>query len=131
MLTHRDLTTTERMQCGAMSGVVAQSVTYPIEVVRRRMQTIGIVGNDTAFSNIPGVKTATGNAIPPSFAQTIRNVFAEQGVRGFYKGVSMNWIKGPVAFSISFTAFDTVQCLMESDSERASRIPHRPFSRKE
>jgi solute carrier family 25, member 42 len=124
MLTKRDLTTTERMQCGAMSGVVAQSVTYPIEVVRRRMQTIGMVGNDTAFNNIPGVKTASGDAIPPSFLQTIRNVHAEQGIRGFYKGVSMNWIKGPVAFSISFTAFDTVQGLMESDSERASRIPH-------
>ncbi|EEC51868.1 predicted protein, partial [Phaeodactylum tricornutum CCAP 1055/1] len=93
-MTQRDLTTIERMQCGAFSGLIAQSITYPIEVTRRRMQTIGLV--ETL----------------PSLVGTIRSLYAEQGLRGFFKGVSMNWMKGPIAFSISFTAFDTLQSLM-------------------
>ena len=104
--------------------LLSQSFTYPVEVVRRRMQTIGIVGNDTAFSSIPGAGSASKSCTkPPTVLETARTVFAEQGIRGFYKGVSMNWIKGPVAFSISFTTFDIVQGMMASDAERAARIP--------
>ena len=130
-MTGRDLTTIERMQCGAFSGLIAQTITYPIEVTRRRMQTIGLVGNDTAFGNLGVTDGGGGNSTasrPPSLASTVRSLYAEQGMRGFFKGVSMNWMKGPVAFSISFTTFDTVQSLMESDKERALRLPTRHFT---
>jgi len=134
-MTGRDVTTIERMQCGAVAGLVAQTVTYPIEVVRRRMQTLGLVGNDTAFGNVNvdtsknkhTVNTAKATIIdrPPNVVHTVRALHAEQGMRGFFKGVSVNWMKGPIAFSISFTAFDKIQQLMESESERALRYPGR------
>lgn len=154
-LTQRELTTMERMQCGAFAGLIAQTATYPIEVTRRRMQTLGLVGNDTAFSclnkqpasgkaavtsSVTGTASATFAAatptsrsvvaseqpqMPESIVSTVRHLYQEQGIRGFFKGVSMNWIKGPVAFSISFTTFDTVQGWLESDSERRQRLPQR------
>ena len=162
----------EKLQCGALSGLFAQTLAYPLEVTRRRMQTIGIVptsGSESAVINFTGVTpqlkpsvdelpqvqlgqqqqpqqlrnqrltsvggcsgvpaVATGgregigetmvgggnNAPipsrqhkPPSMITTMRHLFEEQGLRGFFKGVSMNWVKGPIAFSISFTAFDTI-----------------------
>ena len=61
----------------------------------------------------------------PTMASTVADLFQEQGVRGFFKGVSMNWLKGPLAFGISFTIFDTVQGWIESDAERARRLPDR------
>jgi len=123
----REVTVMERIQCGAFAGLVAQTLTYPIEVTRRRMQTIGIVGihNDSALSAL-GCKNggAVARALrPPSLMSTVKDLYAEQGTRGFMKGVSMNWMKGPVAFGISFTTFDHIQKWMESAKEREARLP--------
>ena len=121
----REVTTFERMQCGAFSGLVAQSVSYPLEVIRRRMQTIGLVGthNDSALASLGVTDKRPVFATPPTLISTVRDLYKEQGVRGFVKGVSMNWMKGPIAFSISFTTFDLVQKFMESPAERAERLP--------
>jgi solute carrier family 25 protein 42 len=118
----REVTTIERIQCGAFAGLVAQTVTYPIEVTRRRMQTIGI--SDTAVGCL-GVQQQTAQERLPSMGGTVMDLYKEQGIRGFFKGVSMNWMKGPIAFGISFTVFDTVQGLMETDAERAHQSPGR------
>ena len=152
------------MICGGLSGLFAQTLAYPLEVTRRRMQTIGIVptsGAESAAINLMGVsklkhqvdelpetveqpfesakdkptknassinesltKTKAGatqtrqHHKPPSMLLTMQHLFEEQGMRGFFKGVSMNWIKGPVAFSISFTAFDTLQGWAQTEHER-------------
>lgn len=123
--TGRDVTTMERLQCGAFSGLIAQTVTYPIEVTRRRMQTIGLLNqNDTALSSCLGdVKSANSlqkqhQSQPPTLYSTIMNLYKEQGARGFVKGVSMNWMKGPVAFAISFTTFDYMKNILENSAER-------------
>ena len=47
------------MLCGALSGLIAQTVAYPLEVTRRRMQTIGIVptsGTEWAAINFMGMQ---------------------------------------------------------------------------
>lgn len=50
---------------------------------------------------------------PPSMGKIMSQLMKEQGVRGFFKGLTMNWVKGPISFSISFTAFDMLQKEME------------------
>eukprot|EP00566_Odontella_aurita_P010740 CAMPEP_0113539028 /NCGR_PEP_ID=MMETSP0015_2-20120614/7697_1 /TAXON_ID=2838 /ORGANISM="Odontella" /LENGTH=381 /DNA_ID=CAMNT_0000438675 /DNA_START=354 /DNA_END=1499 /DNA_ORIENTATION=- /assembly_acc=CAM_ASM_000160 len=134
-VTGREPSTVERMQCGALSGLVAQSMTYPLEVTRRRMQTIGIIptsGGESAVNVLGGTLETTGaqktaeyvaTHKPASMMCTIRQVIHEQGFRGLVKGVSMNWMKGPIAFSISFTTFDIVQGLMATESEKLERAP--------
>mmetsp|Transcript_6080 Transcript_6080/g.13141 ORF Transcript_6080/g.13141 Transcript_6080/m.13141 type:complete len:160 (-) Transcript_6080:53-532(-) len=159
-MTGRDLTTIERMQCGALSGLFAQTVTYPLEVTRRRMQTIGIVptsGKDAAVDVVGGGGDGGGGGSPhggnrgggrtrnapaaaairvvaperpPSMSAIVRELYHEQGVRGFFKGVTLNWFKGPIAFSISFTCFDTLQNALATDAERRLLFPRR-LSRRE
>lgn len=127
MMTKRDLKTIERMQCGALAGLFAQTFAYPFEVTRRRMQTIGIVpmsGKEAATSVLGMNSGRAGSAHQPmTMLGTMKALFEEQGIRGFVKGVTMNWMRGPIAFSISFTIFDLIQHFMETDAERNLRLP--------
>lgn len=65
-------------------------------MVRRRMQTAGVTGQQ--YGSVLGTM------------KTI--VVQEGGVRGLYKGLSMNWIKGPIAVGVSFTTFDLMHNLL-------------------
>lgn len=129
-INHRDPSTIEKVQCGALSGLFAQSMTYPLEVTRRRMQTIGVVptsGSDAAcgvLNDITGQKPAAASQIsntiikPPTLLQVVKDVWKEQGVVGFFKGLSMNWLKGPIAFSLSFTTFDILKEFIDEEEAR-------------
>ncbi|XP_023653686.1 mitochondrial coenzyme A transporter SLC25A42 isoform X1 [Paramormyrops kingsleyae] len=94
--------TYERLAFGACAGLIAQSASYPLDVVRRRMQTAGVTGH--SYSTILG---------------TMHQIVTEEGlVRGLYKGLSMNWVKGPLAVGISFTTFDLTQILLRKLQRR-------------
>eukprot|EP00927_Polykrikos_kofoidii_P046277 TRINITY_DN40494_c0_g1_i1.p1 TRINITY_DN40494_c0_g1~~TRINITY_DN40494_c0_g1_i1.p1 ORF type:complete len:645 (-),score=91.26 TRINITY_DN40494_c0_g1_i1:290-2224(-) len=85
----RDIGTGPRLAAGAFAGLVAQSATYPLDVVRRKMQ----------------VRPAEY----PSISGTVLKVVSEEGAMAFFKGLSMNWIKGPLAISISFAVNDALR----------------------
>lgn len=83
----------DRMFCGAFAGLFGQSASYPLDIVRRRMQTAPLTGN--SYDTI---------------LHTLTKIVREEGVvGGLYKGLSLNWIKGPIAVGISFTTFDIIQ----------------------
>ncbi|KAI4810221.1 hypothetical protein JOQ06_001522 [Pogonophryne albipinna] len=87
----------ERMAFGACAGLISQSASYPLDVVRRRMQTAGVTGH--TYGTILG---------------TMKEIVVEEGlIRGLYKGLSMNWVKGPLAVGISFTTFDHTQIVLK------------------
>ena len=129
----RDPITIEKIQCGALSGLIAQSMTYPLEVTRRRMQTIGVVpmsGKDAAVDVLgasletkvaqDAAKLAEQHIVtkPPTMMRIMSQLMKEQGAMGFFKGLSMNWLKGPISFSISFTSFDIIREWIDEEEER-------------
>jgi len=105
----RDPTLTEKLLSGGLSGLVAQSLTYPLEITRRRMQTVGLVSREESSTLMrqPGA----AKEVPLSMKDTMKTLLKEQGWRGLFKGLSMNWIKGPIAFSISFTTYDYLKVI--------------------
>mmetsp|Transcript_60314 Transcript_60314/g.142099 ORF Transcript_60314/g.142099 Transcript_60314/m.142099 type:complete len:382 (-) Transcript_60314:67-1212(-) len=101
-----------KMASGAVAGLVAQSTTYPLDLVRRRMQTEGFVETGKLAKEAAEMKEKMGvtgrstKLVYTSIWGTLNLIYEREGVKGLFKGLSMNWIKGPVAFMISFTAFD-------------------------
>ncbi|XP_045456312.1 proteoglycan 4-like [Melitaea cinxia] len=68
---------------------------YPLDIVRRRMQT--------------AARRADRSYPYPTILATLAAVYRTEGWRGFYKGLSMNWIKGPIAVGISFATYDAIK----------------------
>ncbi|NWR49277.1 S2542 protein, partial [Regulus satrapa] len=84
----------ERLLFGACAGLIGQATWG--RKAGRRMQTAGVLGH--TYSSI---------------LLTMQEIVREEGlVRGLYKGLSMNWVKGPIAVGISFTTFDLTQILL-------------------
>lgn len=80
----------QRLCAGGFSGLVAQSSTYPLDIVRRRMQV-----TPNRYKGI---------------CHALRTIYREEGLRqGLFKGLSMNWIKGPIAVASSFTVNDLIK----------------------
>lgn len=76
----------QRMAFGALAGLFGQTASYPFDVIRRRMQT---------------------SATKLSMRETVSKIIDDPNpIRGMYKGLSLNWIKGPISVGISFTTFD-------------------------
>lgn len=84
----------QRVLYGACAGLIGQAVTYPLDIIRRRMQTAPLKDRTLEYR---------------SMWSTFMFVLKTEGRRGFYKGLSMNFIKGPVATGISFSTNDVIK----------------------
>ncbi|KPA79889.1 putative mitochondrial mitochondrial carrier protein [Leptomonas pyrrhocoris] len=103
----KDIPTYQRLIAGALAGLLAQSATYPLDIVRRRMQVT------------PGRYKGVVHAL--------RTVYLEEGVRqGLYKGLAMNWIKGPIATATSFTVNDLIKRRARNYHENTAAYSRRP-----
>lgn len=80
--------------CGGIAGGVGQTVSYPLEIIRRSMQVAGRVG-----------------APRSSFAQTARSIYATQGFAGFWVGLSIGYIKVVPMSAVSFFVFEFMKSL--------------------
>ncbi|KAF0689614.1 Aste57867_18945 [Aphanomyces stellatus] len=90
-----------KFMCSYLAGSIAQTVTYPLDTIRRRIQTDGYV---------------TGAAsVGPKYTNmrtTCQLIFKQEGLRGFYKGATVTWLRGPLATGISLTAYDLLKELL-------------------
>lgn len=85
-----------RLACGGVAGAVAQTVTYPLDVLRRRLQSSVLLG-----FNYDGVMDAA------------RRMYTDEGLRSFYRGLLPNYLKMVPAISVSFVVYETMQSILE------------------
>ncbi|KAI0067353.1 mitochondrial carrier [Artomyces pyxidatus] len=82
---------------GALSGALAQTVSYPFEVVRRRMQVGGLTQPDRWLR----------------WGETVRAVWARGGFRGFYVGLSIGYLKVVPMNAVSFAVWQGMKRFLD------------------
>lgn len=83
-----------KLCAGAISGGVAQTCTYPLDVLRRRFQINTMSGMGYQYKSI---------------LDALQTIFRQEGFRGLYKGITPNLLKVAPSMASSWLAFETVR----------------------
>jgi len=86
--------TVQLLCCGGLSGAIAQTLTYPFDVMRRKMQMQGF------------------NSDHPTYLSTwdcIKKTYKTYSIAGFYKGLIPNYLKVVPSISITFVVYENVK----------------------
>jgi solute carrier family 25 protein 16 len=78
------------LSTGGIAGFVSQTVSYPLEVIRRRMQVGGVVGDGHRL----GVAEVAGR------------IYAERGLKGFFVGLTIGYVKVVPMVATSFFVYE-------------------------
>ncbi|KAI1267159.1 mitochondrial carrier domain-containing protein [Xylariaceae sp. FL1019] len=81
---------------GGISGAIAQTVSYPLEVVRRRMQVGGAVGD--------GHRLRVG--------ETVGMIFKQRGLPGFFVGLTIGYVKVFPMSAVSFYTYERMKTIL-------------------
>lgn len=90
--------TVKKLGAGAFAGLVAQTISYPGDTLRRRMQTNGIGGAPRIYENT---------------WDCTKKIVKYEGFRGLFKGLSANVVRCIPGAAIQFWAYDTFKKLLK------------------
>lgn len=101
-----DLTVITKLGCGAAAGTVGQTVAYPLDVVRRRLQMVG-------WKSAAPVLTPEGTFEAPMQYKGMLDCFSKtvkhEGVSALYKGLVPNCVKVVPSIAIAFVTYEVVK----------------------
>lgn len=83
--------------CGAGAGVIAQTITFPGDVVRRRMQLSGLGGKKRLYS---------------SSIDAIRKIYKHEGLGAFFAGARVNALRSIPGAAIQFATYQYLRELL-------------------
>ncbi|KAI0356157.1 mitochondrial carrier [Trametes cingulata] len=86
-----------KLLCGALAGSISQTLTYPFDVLRRKMQVTGM--------NALGYKY--NGAL-----DALRSILRTEGVKGLYRGLWPNLLKVAPSIATSFFTYELVKELL-------------------
>lgn len=84
------LNTWAQLVAGGFAGLVSQTVSYPLEVIRRRMQVGGTVGDGHRLD----------------ISETTKKIWSERGVKGFFVGLTIGYVKVVPMVATSFFVYE-------------------------
>ena len=95
--TSLQLSVPARLVCGGMSGALAQTSSYPLDVARRRMQ-LGQFGAGASGAGMTSVLVTT---------------YQEAGVlRGLFRGLTINYYRAIPMTAVSFAVYESMKQAM-------------------
>lgn len=84
------------LAAGGISGAVSQTISYPLEVIRRRMQVAGAVGDGHRLR----------------IAETAGMIFRERGLPGFFVGLTIGYVKIVPMAAVSFYTYERSKTIL-------------------
>lgn len=100
-----DSTVLVSLACGSLSGIASSTVTFPLDLVRRRMQLEGAGGRARVYK--------TG------ILGTFRQIIKSEGLRGIYRGILPEYYKVVPSIGIVFMTYEKLkQALSNIDACR-------------
>lgn len=115
------------LMAGSIAGAVAAATTTPLDVIKTRLQTQNLepcpkVAGAGAPPSAAGVTIHKAN--PPvlgqtrGFSQVLRDIYREEGPRGFARGMTPRMLVHAPAVAISWTAYETIKELLVGGGSR-------------
>lgn len=86
------------LACGALSSFVGQLVTYPIALVKTRRQG--------QIVPLPNMDQSKAHPLLPA-SRMFKEIWYNEGIAGFYRGIIPNMLKVIPAVSISYLVYET------------------------
>ncbi|KAK5105238.1 hypothetical protein LTS08_001513 [Lithohypha guttulata] len=93
-----------KLAAGAISGAIAQTCTYPFDVLRRRFQVNTMAGMGYQYTSIWGAITM---------------IVKQEGIAGLYKGIMPNLLKVAPSMASSWLSFELTRDFLVSLSPDA------------
>lgn len=84
------------LTAGGVAGLISQTSAYPLEVIRRRMQVGGAVGDGHRLR----------------LKETASMIFREKGVRGFFVGLTIGYAKVIPLGAVSFYTYERMKLVL-------------------
>ncbi|KAL5233529.1 hypothetical protein ACI65C_000939 [Semiaphis heraclei] len=96
------LTIPAKLLCGGLSGALAQCVSYPLDVTRRRMQ-LSSMDNNAKYGH--------------GMIKTLVTVYRTDGItNGLYRGMSINFIRAVPMVAVSFSTYELMKQTLHLDT---------------
>lgn len=91
---------------GGIAGLIAQTVTYPLDVVRRRMQVEGM----------KAIRMGGEEILPRSTLAALWSIARQEGFHALFSGLSINYMKVVPSTAIGFSCYDFLKSALELPS---------------
>ncbi|KII92349.1 hypothetical protein PLICRDRAFT_50736 [Plicaturopsis crispa FD-325 SS-3] len=88
-----------KLACGALAGSISQTLTYPFDVLRRKMQVTGMAAGGLGYRYTGAL-------------DALRTILRTEGVAGLYQGLWPNLLKVAPSIATSFFTYELVKELL-------------------
>jgi len=88
---------------GGIAGLIAQTATYPLDVVRRRMQ-------------VEGMQLSATSSLPRSTPAALAVIVRQEGLHALFSGLSINYMKVVPSTAIGFSLYDFLKSKLHLSS---------------
>lgn len=85
------------LACGSAAGLVSSTATFPLDLVRRRMQLQGQHGQRKLYAN---------------YGEVVRHISSTRGLPGFYSGILPEYYKVIPGVAIAFCTYEVMKKML-------------------